>query len=81
MSRPINVSDDLSLHPVSLDTTNSDFPGTYYNNLEIDNAFTNASSSTRAAIYTNTGSRATTTVYLNFDCSEIPIGALTWQEA
>lgn len=75
MSRPINVSDDLSLHPVSLDTTNSDFPGTYYNDLEIDNAFTDASSSIRAAIYTNTGSRATTTVYLNFDCSEIPIGA------
>ena len=75
MSHQVNQSDTLTLYPVSLDTTNSDFPGTYYNNLEIDNAFTNASSSTRAAIYTNTGSRATTTVYLNFDCSEIPIGA------
>lgn len=75
MSHQVNVSDTLTFIPVSLDTVNSDFPGTYYNNLEIDNAFTNASSSTRAALYTNTGSRATTTVYLNFDCSEIPTGA------
>lgn len=75
MSRQVNISDDLSLHPVSLDTSKSDFPGTYYNNNNLENAFTDANSSTRAAFYTNTGSRATTTIYLNFDCSEIPIEA------
>lgn len=75
MSHPINISDTLTLHPVSLDETNSDFPGTYYSTNVLENAFTLADSSTRAAFYTKTGSNATTTVYLNFDCSEIPTGA------
>lgn len=75
MAHSVNVSDTLSLHPVSLDTANSNYPGTYYSTHVLDNAFTDASSSTRWAPYTNTGSNATTTIYLNFDCSEIPTGA------
>jgi len=61
--------------PVSLDTTNSNYPGTYYSTNVLENAFTDASSSTRWAPYTNTGSGATTTIYLNFDCSSIPAAA------
>ena len=61
--------------PSSLDTTNSDYPGTYYSTNVLENAFTDASSSTRWAPYTNTGSRAATTIYLNFDCSSIPAAA------
>lgn len=75
MSHQVNVSDTLTFTPVSLDTVNSDYPGTYYSTHVLDNAFTDASSSTRWAPYTNTGSRAETIIYLNFDCSEIPIGA------
>ena len=61
--------------PSSLDTANSNYPGTYYSTNVLENAFTNANSSTRWAPYTNTGSGATTTIYLNFDCSEIPSAA------
>lgn len=75
MSRPISISDTLTFTPVSLDTTNSNYPGTYYSTNVLENAFTDASSSTRWAPYTNTGSRAATTIYLNFDCSVIPEGA------
>lgn len=75
MATPISIDDTLTGHPVSLDSTNSNFPGTYYNNNVLENAFTDASSSTRAAPYTNTGSGATTTMYLNFDCSSIPSGS------
>ena len=75
MSRLIDTTETLTAHPVSLDTTNSDYPGTYYSTNVLENAFTDASSSTRWAPYTNTGSRAETTIYLNFDCSSIPEGA------
>lgn len=61
--------------PSSLDTTNSNYPGTYYSTNVLENAFTDANSSTRWAPYTNTGSRAATTIYLNFDCSSIPAAA------
>lgn len=75
MSRLVNTTDTLTAHPVSLDTVNSDWPGTTYSTHVLDNAFTDSSSSTRWAPYTNTGSRAETTIYLNFDCSSIPSGA------
>lgn len=75
MSRPVSISDTVTFMPVSLDTVNSDYPGTYYSTNVLENAFTDASSSTRWAPYTNTGSNAATTIYLNFDCSEIPEGA------
>ena len=75
MSRLINTTDTLTAHPVSLDTVNSNWPGTTYSTNVLDNAFTDSSSSTRWAPYTNTGSRAETTIYLNFDCSSIPDGA------
>ena len=61
--------------PSSLDTTNSNYPGTYYSTNVLENAFTDASSSTRWAPYTNTGRNAATTIYLNFDCSSIPEAA------
>lgn len=75
MSKQINVSDTLTFVPSSLDTTNSDYPGTYYDTHALENAFDDASSSNRWAPYTNTGRSATTTIYLNFDCSSIPNGA------
>ena len=61
--------------PSSLDTTNSVYPGTYYSTNVLENAFTDANSSTRWAPYTTTGSRAETIIYLNFDCSSIPAAA------
>jgi hypothetical protein len=76
MSRVINASQTLTANPTSLDSVNSNFPGTYYETNVLANAFTDASSSTRAAFYTNTGSNAVTEVYLNFDqCADIPSGA------
>lgn len=75
MSRLIDTTDSLTTHPISLDETNSNWPGTTYSTNVLDHAFTDASSSTRWAPYTNTGSGATTTIYLNFDCSSIPEGA------
>ena len=75
MSRLVNTSDTLTTHPMSLDETHSNYPGTYYSTNVLENAFTDASSSMRWAPYTNTGSGATTTIYLNFDCSSIPEGA------
>ena len=75
MSKPINVSDTLTFVPSSLDTINSDYPGTYYKTYVLENAFDGADSSSRWAPYTNTGRSATTTIYLNFDCSSIPNGA------
>lgn len=76
MSRPINQTSTLTTHPTSIDNTNSVYPGTFYNNNNLENSFTDASSSTRAAFYTTTGSRAVTKVYLNFDeCADIPSGA------
>ena len=75
MSHPVNVTDTIEVYPSSLDSANSHFPGTYYSTNVLENAFTPASSTTRAAFYTTTGSNAETTVYLNFDCSEIPTGA------
>ena len=47
MSKQINVSDTLTFVPSSLDTTNSDYPGTYYNTNVLENAFDGASSSNR----------------------------------
>jgi len=76
MSRPINQTNTLTTHPTSIDNTHSVYPGTFYNNNDLDNCFTDASSSTRAAFYTTTGSRAVTQIYLNFDeCADIPSGA------
>lgn len=75
MSRLIDSTDTLTVNPASLDTTNSNYPGTYYSTNVLENAFTDTSSSTRWAPYTNTGSNAATTIYLNFDCSSIPASA------
>lgn len=75
MSRLVDTTETLTTHPASLDTEHSNYPGTYYSTNVLENAFTDASSSTRWAPYTNTGSGATTTIYLNFDCSEIPTEA------
>ena len=76
MSRLIDTTETLTTHPMSLDETNSDYPGTHYSTNVLENAFTDASSTTRWAPYTNTGSRAETIIYLNFDeCADIPVGA------
>lgn len=47
MSRLVNISDTLTTHPMSLDETHSNYPGTYYSTHVLQNAFTDASSSTR----------------------------------
>lgn len=76
MARQVDITDTLTTHPTSLDETHSVFPGTYYSTNVLENCFTDASSSTRAAFYTTTGSNAETKIYLNFDdCLDIPSGA------
>jgi hypothetical protein len=76
MARQVNMTDTLTTCPMSIDSTNSVYPGTFYQTNVLANAFTDATSTTRAAFYTVTGSRAETTVYLNFDeCADIPAGA------
>lgn len=47
MSKQINVSDTLTFVPSSLDTTNSNYPGTYYDTHVLENAFDDVSSSSR----------------------------------
>lgn len=75
MSRPISESRTLTTHPTSCDTDRSNYTGVYNNNV-LENTFTDASSSTRFAPYTQKGSGAETDVYLNFDdCADIPSGA------
>ena len=60
---------------MSLDEDRSNYSGVYNNNV-LENAFTAASSSTRFAPYTQTGSNAETNVYLVFDeCADIPSGS------
>jgi hypothetical protein len=49
MSRLINTTETLTTCPASLDTANSNYPGTYYSTNVLENAFTDASSSTRWA--------------------------------
>lgn len=75
MSRQVNQNETLTTHPTSLDENRSNYDGVYQTNV-LENAFTDASSSTRFAPYTQTGSGAETNVYLNFDeCADIPSGA------
>lgn len=75
MARQVDESKTLTTHPLSCDDDRSNYKGVYNNNV-LENAFTDASSSTRFAPYTQTGSGAETNVYLVFDdCAEIPSGA------
>lgn len=75
MARQVNESQTLTTHPMSLDEDRSNYKSVYNNNV-LENAYTDASSSTRFAPYTQTGSGAETNVYLNFDeCADIPSGA------
>lgn len=71
--------------PTSYDTVNSSYASTYngenavngiYNGNEISNGYTNTGSTTRAAIYSNSGSSAETYFYYKFDCSSIPQNAI-----
>lgn len=75
MSRLVDESKTLTTHPLSLDEDRSNYDGVYNNNV-LENAFTDASSSTRFAPYVPTGSGAEANVYLVFDeCADIPSGA------
>ena len=75
MSRQVNETKTLTTHPKSCDESRSNYKG-IYSSYVLDNAFTDASSSTRFAPYTQTGSGVETDVYLVFDdCADIPIGA------
>lgn len=75
MARHVEENKTLTTNPSSIDENRSNYNGVYNNN-NLENAFTDASSSTRFAPYTQTGSGAETNVYLNFDeCADIPSGA------
>lgn len=75
MARQVQESMTLTTHPTSIDDSRSNYDGVYNNNV-LENAFTDASSSTRFAPYVPTGSGAESNIYLNFDeCADIPSGA------
>ena len=68
--------------PSSFDSTNSVYNTTagdtnngIYSTNYIENGLTDHNSSTRAAIYTRTGSGTQSYLYYNFDCSSIPANA------
>ena len=75
MARQVSESKTLTTHPMSIDDDRSNYDGVYNNN-NLENAFTDASSSTRFAPYVPTGSGSESNIYLVFDaCTEIPSGA------
>ena len=74
MARQVNVSDSLTFHPSSLDTTHSRY-ASVSSSYPIDNGYTDATSSSYAQFVLTTGSGAATYVYYNFDTSAIPEGA------
>lgn len=74
MSRPINVTDSVVLTPVSFDDTNSVHAGVN-TSYPIANGYTDSSSTTYSQFNITTGSGATTSIYYNFDTSDIPNGA------
>ena len=82
MAKQVTINDSKSFIPSSFDTVNSSYASNYndgntavdgiYSGNVISNGFTDENSSTRAALYTNTGSSAASYIYYNFDCSSIP---------
>lgn len=74
MSRPINISDTLSVYPSSLDESLSSYANVV-SGYAVTNAYANSSSTSACRININTGSGATTSIYFNFDCSSIPNNA------
>jgi len=74
MARQVDVSNSLTFHPSSLDTTNSRY-ASVSSSYPIDNGYTDATSSSYAQFVLTTGSGAATYVYYNFDTSKIPEGA------
>ena len=85
MAKQVTINDSKSFIPSSFDTVNSSYASNYndgstavdgiYAGNVISNGFTDESSQTRAALYTNTGSSAASYFYYNFDCSSIPSNA------
>ena len=85
MAKQVTINDSKSFIPSSFDTINSSYASNYndgntavdgiYAGNVISNGFTDENSSTRAALYTNTGSGAASYIYYNFDCSSIPSNA------
>lgn len=85
MAKQVTINDSKSFIPSSFDTVNSSYASNYndgstavdgiYSGNVISNGFTDENSSTRAALYTNTGSGAASYIYYNFDCSSIPSNA------
>ena len=74
MSQVINISDTISAHPTSFDSTNSSYASVNAS-YPIENGETDSSSTTYAQFVLTTGSGAATYIYYNFDFSEIPDGA------
>ena len=74
MPKQINITDTLTCHPVSLDTTNSSYARVNSSH-PITYGYTDSSSTTYAQFNLITGSNAYTYIIYNFDTSEIPNGA------
>ena len=70
----ITVSDTISAHPTSYDTSHHSY-ASISSNYPISNAYTDSSSTTYAQVNWKTGSNAETYIYVRFDLSAIPAGA------
>lgn len=70
----ITVSDTITAHPTSYDTTNYSY-GSISSSHPMSNAYTDSSSTTYAQITWKTGRNAETYIYVRFDLSAIPAGA------
>ena len=72
MSRPINTTGTITVHPTSFDTGTSTYSGNASN---IDRGYADATSTTYAQFYLRTGSRAQTIIDYIFEEPDIPNGA------
>ena len=71
MSRPINTTGTVTVQPVSLDASTS----TYSSASNINNGYSDATSTTYAQFYLRTGSRAQTVIDYVFGEPDIPNNA------
>ena len=74
MSQVINISDTISAHPSSFDSSNSSYASVDSSH-PIENGYEDSSSTTYAQFVLTTGRNAETYIYYNFDFSEIPTDA------
>ena len=70
MSRPVSISDTITVHPTGVADDHA-----YASVSNETNGYAESSNTTYATINLTTGTSATTYIYFTFDFSSIPVGA------